>query len=62
MFSLPEMIAPGLLIGMAVGMVDTSMFPVMATLVDTRHKPVYGSVYAIADVAFCVAFIVGEFA
>ncbi|XP_076813316.1 synaptic vesicular amine transporter-like [Clavelina lepadiformis] len=56
---LPELIVPGLVIGSAVGLVDTSMFPVMATLVDQRHKPVYGSVYAIADVAFCVAFIVG---
>jgi len=34
--------------------------PIMGYLVDLRHVPVYGSVYAIADVAFCVGFAVGE--
>lgn len=41
------------------GMVDSSMMPIMATLVDLRHVAVYGSVYAIADVAFCVGFAIG---
>jgi len=36
------------------------MMPIMGYLVDLRHVPVYGSVYAIADVAFCVGFAVGE--
>ena len=38
----------------AVGMVDVSMMPIMGYLVDLRHVSVYGSVYAIADVAFCL--------
>jgi len=46
--------------GIAVGMVDAAMMPIMGYLVDLRHVPVYGSVYAIADVAFCVGFAVGE--
>ena len=44
-----------------VGMVDSAMMPLMGYLVDIRHIPVYGSVYAIADVAFCLGFAVGKF-
>lgn len=40
-------------------MVDSSMMPMMGYLVDIRHVSVYGTVYAIADVAFCVGFAVG---
>ena len=46
--------------GIAIGMVDSAMMPTMGYLVDLRHVPVYGSVYAIADVAFCVGFAVGN--
>jgi len=60
-FSLAGTIGPGIMIGSAVAMVDTSMFPVLAHLVDTRHTLVYGSVFAIGDAAFCVAFIIGKF-
>lgn len=42
------------------GMVDSSMMPIMGYLVDLRHISVYGSVYAIADVAFCMGFALGE--
>lgn len=42
------------------GMVDSSMMPIMGYLVDLRHVSVYGSVYAIADVAFCMGFAIGE--
>uniref|UniRef100_A0A669F9K9 Solute carrier family 18 member 2 n=1 Tax=Oreochromis niloticus TaxID=8128 RepID=A0A669F9K9_ORENI len=40
-------------------MVDSSMMPIMGYLVDLRHVSVYGSVYAIADVAFCLGFALG---
>ncbi|KAF8566713.1 hypothetical protein P879_10027 [Paragonimus westermani] len=40
-------------------MVDSSMMPIMGHLVDLRHVAVYGSVYAIADVAFCLGFAIG---
>ena len=43
------------------GMVDATMMPHMGYLVDLRHVSVYGSVYAIADVAFCVGFAVGNY-
>lgn len=41
-------------------MVDSSMMPIMGYLVDLRHTSAYGTVYAIADVAFCVGFAVGR--
>lgn len=44
----------------AAGMVDSSMMPIMGYLVDLRHVSVYGSVYAIADVAFCMGFAFGK--
>lgn len=36
------------------------MMPIMGYLVDLRHVSVYGSVYAIADVAFCMGYAIGE--
>lgn len=45
----------------AAGMVDAAMMPLLAYLVDTRHMPVYGSVYAIAQVSICLGFAVGEY-
>ena len=39
-------------------MVDSSKMPMLGYLVDIRHTSVYGSVYAIGDVAFCVGFVI----
>lgn len=50
------------LLAVTTGMVDSSMMPIMGHLVDLRHAPVYGSVYAIADVAFCMGFAIGMLA
>ncbi|CAF0915491.1 unnamed protein product [Didymodactylos carnosus] len=47
------LLLPNAGLGFAIGMVDSSMMPQMGHLVDIRHSSVYGSVYAIADVAFC---------
>ncbi|KAK6186584.1 hypothetical protein SNE40_008598 [Patella caerulea] len=54
-----HLIAPNFGLGFAIGMVDSAMLPHMGYLVDLRHVSVYGSVYAIADVAFCLGFAVG---
>ena len=48
-------------LGFAIGMVDSSMMPQLGYLVDIRHSSVYGSVYAIGDVAFCLGFGIGNF-
>ncbi|XP_012946767.1 synaptic vesicular amine transporter [Aplysia californica] len=57
--NLGHLIAPNFGMGFALGMVDSSMMPHMGYLVDLRHVSVYGSVYAIADVAFCLGFAIG---
>lgn len=36
------------------------MMPIMGYLVDLRHVSFYGSVYAIADVAFCMGYAIGK--
>ena len=41
------------------GIVDASMMPLLALLVETRHMAVYGSVYAIAQVSISLAFALG---
>ncbi|XP_035673220.1 LOW QUALITY PROTEIN: synaptic vesicular amine transporter-like [Branchiostoma floridae] len=56
--SLSGLIVPNFAIGFAIGMVDASMMPIMGYLVDLRHVSVYGTVYAIADVAFCLGFAI----
>ncbi|NXW91634.1 VMAT1 protein, partial [Alopecoenas beccarii] len=53
------LIVPNAGLGFAIGMVDSSMMPTMGQLVDLRHTSVYGNVYAIADVAFCMGFAIG---
>lgn len=53
------LLTEGVLFALTTGMVDSSMMPIMGHLVDLRHSSVYGSVYAIADVAFCLGFAVG---
>ncbi|KAJ4441623.1 hypothetical protein ANN_11479, partial [Periplaneta americana] len=54
-----HLIAPNAGLGFAIGMVDSSMMPELGYLVDIRHTAVYGSVYAIGDVAFCLGFAIG---
>ncbi|XP_036096843.1 chromaffin granule amine transporter isoform X2 [Molossus molossus] len=53
------LIGPNAGLGFAIGMVDSSLMPIMGHLVDLRHTSVYGTVYAIADVAFCMGFAIG---
>lgn len=57
--SIRHLILPNAGLGFAIGMVDSCMMPELGYLVDIRHSAVYGSVYAIGDVAFCVGFVVG---
>ncbi|KYQ49109.1 Synaptic vesicular amine transporter [Trachymyrmex zeteki] len=57
--SIDHLIVPNAGLGFAIGMVDSSMMPELGYLVDIRHSAVYGSVYAIGDVAFCLGFAIG---
>ncbi|RXG56448.1 Chromaffin granule amine transporter [Armadillidium vulgare] len=54
-----QLITPMAGLGFAIGMVDSSMMPELGYLVDIRHSAVYGSVYSIGDVAFCLGFGIG---
>ncbi|XP_041939207.1 probable vesicular acetylcholine transporter-A [Alosa alosa] len=42
-----------------IALVDTALLPTLAFLVDVRHVSVYGSVYAIADISYSVAYAMG---
>uniref|UniRef100_A0A6I8PLC8 Major facilitator superfamily (MFS) profile domain-containing protein n=1 Tax=Xenopus tropicalis TaxID=8364 RepID=A0A6I8PLC8_XENTR len=53
------LITPIAAFGISIGMVDVSMVPLMAYLVDLRHSSVYGGVYAISDIALNLGFAVG---
>ncbi|KAE9555950.1 hypothetical protein FO519_000806 [Halicephalobus sp. NKZ332] len=59
--SVTGLILPNFFMGFSIGMIDASMFPMMGYIVDVRHVGVYGSIYAIADAAFCFAFALGPF-
>jgi len=39
-----------------IALVDTAIMPTLAYLVDVRHVSVYGSVYAIADISYLLAY------
>ncbi|KAM8973756.1 chromaffin granule amine transporter-like [Pelodytes ibericus] len=53
------LIGPTAGIGIALGMVDSSIMPIMGHLVDIRHSSVYGGIYAISDMALCFGFALG---
>ncbi|RNA07087.1 Vesicular acetylcholine transporter [Brachionus plicatilis] len=42
-----------------IALVDTAILPTLAYLVDVRHTSVYGSIYAIADISYSLAFAIG---
>lgn len=42
-----------------IALVDTALLPLLGYLVDTRHVSVYGSIYAIADISYSLAYAFG---
>lgn len=42
-----------------IALVDTSLLPMLGYLVDLRYVSVYGSIYAIADISYSLAYAVG---
>ncbi|CAD5229655.1 unnamed protein product [Bursaphelenchus okinawaensis] len=55
------LIVPVAITGLGIGIVDSTMFPMLGTIVDKRHSQAYGSVFGIGDSAVCLAFAVGPF-
>ncbi|XP_055027240.1 probable vesicular acetylcholine transporter-A [Misgurnus anguillicaudatus] len=54
-----QLIIPLCGICFGIALVDTALLPTLAFLVDVRHVSVYGGVYAIADISYCVAYALG---
>lgn len=52
-------IIPLCILCFGIALVDTAILPLMAHLVDVRHVSVYGSVYAIADISYSMAYAIG---
>lgn len=50
---------PHLMLGLGVGITDAAIMPLLALLVDRRHVTTYGSVYALNQVAVCLAYSLG---
>lgn len=42
-----------------IALIDTALLPTLGYLVDTRFVSVYGSIYAIADISYSLAYAVG---
>uniref|UniRef100_A0A915LXF6 Major facilitator superfamily (MFS) profile domain-containing protein n=1 Tax=Meloidogyne javanica TaxID=6303 RepID=A0A915LXF6_MELJA len=54
-----QLIIPLSTICFGIALIDTSLLPMLGFLVDTRHVSVYGSVYAIADISYSLAYAFG---
>ncbi|KAK6029659.1 hypothetical protein OSTOST_04227 [Ostertagia ostertagi] len=57
--SVLQLIIPLSFVCFGIALIDTSLLPMLGYLVDTRHVPVYGSVYAIADISYSLAYAFG---
>ncbi|KAG8177856.1 hypothetical protein JTE90_027122 [Oedothorax gibbosus] len=54
-----QLVIPHFGLGLGIGVIDASLMPLMAHLVDTRYTALYGSVYAVAEIAVCLAYSIG---
>ncbi|XP_076105674.1 synaptic vesicular amine transporter-like [Mytilus galloprovincialis] len=57
--TLPHLIVPHFGFGLGLGIIDAAIVPLLALLVDTRHVAMYGCVYAINQLAVCLAYGLG---
>lgn len=48
-------------LGLGIGVVDSALVPLLATLVDSRHSAHYGCVYALQQMAVSLAYCLGMF-
>ncbi|XP_064606042.1 LOW QUALITY PROTEIN: synaptic vesicular amine transporter-like [Liolophura sinensis] len=58
-FTFVHMVIVTSFLGLAIGMISTSMQPIFAYIVDIRHSDRYGNVYAISDMAVCLSMFLG---
>ncbi|KAM7307477.1 synaptic vesicular amine transporter-like [Ixodes scapularis] len=57
--SMLYLVVPHFVLGLAIGIIDAAMMPLLALLVDSRHVASYGTVYAIAETAVSFAYCFG---
>jgi len=53
------LMVPLALMCFGIALIDTALLPTLAFIVDVRHTSVYGSVYAIADMSYSIAYALG---
>ncbi|XP_059174752.1 synaptic vesicular amine transporter-like [Physella acuta] len=58
--AVPQLILPHFGLGLGLGITDSAIMPLLALLVDVRHEAFYGCVYAIAQLAVCLAYSVED--
>ncbi|KAG8328358.1 hypothetical protein J6590_001025 [Homalodisca vitripennis] len=54
-----ELTLPHFGLGLGIGVVDSALVPLLATLVDSRHSAHYGCVYALQQMAVSLAYCLG---
>lgn len=57
-----QLFFPIAVLSFGVATIDTAVFPLLAYIVDSRYVSVYGSVYAIADISYSIAYATGPIA
>ncbi|CAN7937653.1 unnamed protein product, partial [Ixodes hexagonus] len=57
--SMLYLVVPHFVLGLAIGIIDAALMPLLALLVDSRHGASYGTVYAIAETAVSIAYCFG---
>ncbi|CAL1546831.1 unnamed protein product [Lymnaea stagnalis] len=60
--AVPQLILPHFGLGLGLGVTDAAIMPFLALLVDVRNEAFYGCVYAIAQLAVCLAYSFGPLA
>jgi len=57
--SYKTLMIPICVICFGIALIDTALLPTLGYLVDTRYVSVYGSIYAIADISYSMAYAIG---
>ncbi|CAG0898676.1 unnamed protein product, partial [Cyprideis torosa] len=58
--SMWHLVLPHFGLGLGIGVVDASLMPMLAYLMELRHSAKYGAVYAIAQTGVCSAYFLGK--
>lgn len=59
--SMKGLIIPHAGLGLGIGVVDAALVPLLATLVDSKHRADYATVYAIQQTSVSLAYAFGMY-